>query len=214
MKHVMFDLETWGTEPGCDIRSIGAVVFDPIRGGVEAVDETKNAIQTFYVATDNPLLPQHQPETEDSIFVGDEFRKYPLRHDVDTVNWWLDPKRAEAAKGAFVSPVDLREACRLFAHWLDQLTSVPSHANTDIWLWCKGPHFDVAILAAVYRAVGLPIPWHYRSPRDMRTIVELAGLTRAETDAFTVGTPHHGLYDAISQAYVVCEAYKRLGLTK
>lgn len=31
-KHVMMDLETWGTEPGCAIRSIGAVEFCPVTG--------------------------------------------------------------------------------------------------------------------------------------------------------------------------------------
>jgi hypothetical protein len=31
-KHVMLDLETWGTGPGCAIRSIGAVEFCPITG--------------------------------------------------------------------------------------------------------------------------------------------------------------------------------------
>lgn len=29
MTDIMLDLETWGTRPGCAIRSIGAVVFDP-----------------------------------------------------------------------------------------------------------------------------------------------------------------------------------------
>lgn len=29
MSHIMFDLETWGTNPGCALRSIGAVMFDP-----------------------------------------------------------------------------------------------------------------------------------------------------------------------------------------
>lgn len=29
MTHCMLDLETWGTRPGCSIRSIGAVAFDP-----------------------------------------------------------------------------------------------------------------------------------------------------------------------------------------
>lgn len=29
MKHCMLDLETWGTRPGCAIRSIGAIFFDP-----------------------------------------------------------------------------------------------------------------------------------------------------------------------------------------
>lgn len=32
--HVMLDLETWGTKPGCAIRSVGAVVFDPHTGGL------------------------------------------------------------------------------------------------------------------------------------------------------------------------------------
>jgi hypothetical protein len=30
--HVMVDLETWGTAPGCAIRSIGAVEFCPVTG--------------------------------------------------------------------------------------------------------------------------------------------------------------------------------------
>jgi len=29
MKHLMLDLETWGQRPGCVVRSVGAVVFDP-----------------------------------------------------------------------------------------------------------------------------------------------------------------------------------------
>lgn len=36
MTHCMLDLETWGTRPGCAIRSIGAVVFDPWQSGTEA----------------------------------------------------------------------------------------------------------------------------------------------------------------------------------
>lgn len=28
--HVMLDFETWGTKPGCALRSIGAVTFDPL----------------------------------------------------------------------------------------------------------------------------------------------------------------------------------------
>lgn len=30
MSHCMLDFETWGKKPGCSIRSIGAVVFDPL----------------------------------------------------------------------------------------------------------------------------------------------------------------------------------------
>jgi hypothetical protein len=34
--HIMFDLETWGTQPGSAIRSIGAVVFNPNTGRMGA----------------------------------------------------------------------------------------------------------------------------------------------------------------------------------
>ena len=36
MTHCMLDLETWGTRPGCAIRSIGAVIFDPWQEGTGA----------------------------------------------------------------------------------------------------------------------------------------------------------------------------------
>ena len=35
--HLMLDLETWGKEPGCAIRSIGAVAFDPYGDGPHAM---------------------------------------------------------------------------------------------------------------------------------------------------------------------------------
>lgn len=34
LTHCMLDLETWGTKPGCAIRSIGAVMFDPFSTGI------------------------------------------------------------------------------------------------------------------------------------------------------------------------------------
>ena len=35
---ISLDLETWGTTPGSDIRSIGACVFDPLAGFVAGAD--------------------------------------------------------------------------------------------------------------------------------------------------------------------------------
>lgn len=43
MNHVMLDLETWGTTPGCAVRSIGAVEFSPSSGVTG---------QTFYCNVD------------------------------------------------------------------------------------------------------------------------------------------------------------------
>ena len=71
MTHIMVDLETWGTTPGSDIRSIGAVVFDPVAGTLG---------NEFYVNV-----------------VGGE--KVGLTRDPETEEWWAD--QSEEARGAF-----------------------------------------------------------------------------------------------------------------
>lgn len=207
--HIMLDLETWGKTPGSDIRSIGAVVFDPIKGvGGDQMAEGPSPDypeMKFYIATENPLLVDPTGETD---FVY----KYPLEPDPETVVWWQD--QPEAAQAAFENPVDLKIACETFKSWIvNQLPPSPTYDDLKaVRIWANDPHFDVSILDAVYRAVGVDAPWHYRSPRSMKTICEAAGMTSADYSNY--GTAHNALDDAIAQAMTVCEAYKRLGLQK
>ena len=230
-KHVMLDLETWGTRPGCDIRSIGAVVFDPVKGDVSTPCKTckggttrgnineggdcsdcmntrleRGYGDTFYRATDNPVPKWYTGKFPESN------RKYPLIRERETVQWWNE--QSKEAQAAFANPVDLLQALQEFSVWLRH--SDPNYVNggnyPDIAIWANDPHFDCSILAAVYHALGLPVPWHYRAPRSMKTACELAGMTSADYSSY--GTDHNALDDAIAQAMSVCEAYKRLGLRK
>lgn len=194
--HIMLDLETWGVTPGSDLRSIGAVVFDPT---INYVSE----VRQFYAATDNPIIGIAN-------YSGAPVYQYSLTRDPETVKWWND--QSQEAQAAFANPVELQKTCEHFSSWFNRITFRVSAKLTDVRLWCKGPHFDIAILEAVYRAVSLPVPWHYRSPRDMRTVADLAGITKDEEKTLFTGTPHNALDDAISQAKIVCEAYRRLGL--
>lgn len=196
MTHIMLDLETWGKRPGCDIRSIGAVVFDPEFGTVDHTDKYDPEFgciihNTFYVATYSA------------------WRHYPLTRDPETVKWWSE--QSEAAQGAFDNPVELREALGQFATWFTDFDN-GNYASRDIKLWANDPHFDVSILQAAYHAVGLDEPWHYRAPRSMKTVTDLAGLTR--DDYCDYGDEHNALHDAIAQAMTVCKAYERLGLVR
>lgn len=232
--HIMLDLETWGTEPGCDIRSIGACVFDPLTGivgkecttcdgrrrpgGVNDAGDCSDCLNTgqdergtFYIACDNP--------TEWMISGGVDIatRKYPLRRDPRTVKWWSD--QSDEAQAAFANAVDLRDALDAFGRWLyhdvvgtDQFEE---YGLTGIKLWSHGPAFDPPILAAAYRAVGLSVPWNYRTPRDTRTAFDMAGIPddddgsyRTWLTQFNTGTYHHALDDAIAQAKAVCAAYR------
>lgn len=220
--HIMLDLETWGKRPGCDIRSIGAVVFDPVAGIINVpLGGWKNSdpdSKLFYIATDNPYTGEDDQRYCDSCgteWYGGPTYKYPLHRDPETVKWWND--QSPEAHAAFTNPVDLWKACYEFRYWIWR-NSQPTERfenwepGENVTVWANGPQFDVSILAEVYHAVGLPVPWHYRAPRDFRTITDAAGMTREEFSNY--GDAHNALHDAIAQAMTVCEAYKRLGLRR
>lgn len=213
---VMLDLETWGKRPGCDIRSIGACVFDPETGRVGA-EPAPGGCNPFYIACDNPVVATRPGMDGDT-----PIYKYPLTRDPDTVQWWSE--QSDEAQAAFGDAVDLLEGLSRFTHWLADISrDIRLHQNDEngvmphigkwdgLRIWAHGPQFDISILEAAYHAVGLPVPWHYRAPRDTRTILEAAGIDPHKgLEMFSYGTAHHALDDAICQARAVCAAYKVL----
>lgn len=91
---IMLDLETWGTGPGCAIRSIGACVFDPITGLIG---------KTFYVNV----------STQSCLDVG-------LKAEAGTVDWWS--KQSHEAQAALeVNPVPIGTALQALTNFLNQL---------------------------------------------------------------------------------------------
>ena len=93
MNNVMVDVETYGTAPGCVIRSIGAVVFDPIAGGMG--DE-------FYFNIDEATCTG----------VG-------LIKDEDSVKWWA--AQSPKAQEIFCSdPFPLKDVLQAFVKWFQK----------------------------------------------------------------------------------------------
>lgn len=72
----MIDLETWGKRPGCQVRSIGAVLFDPY--------DWTLPMQFFYANTDTP-----------------QQAGLGLVRDSETVAWWSD--QSSTAQAVFNS---------------------------------------------------------------------------------------------------------------
>lgn len=226
---IMVDLETWGTEPGCDIRSIGAVVFDPLTGKIPCYnpnaptgEKIRSLDGTFYIACDNPVRTSHPTEQcpscgYDALYWRE--RKYPLTRDPRTVQWWSE--QSDEAQAAFADPVDLREGLRQLTVWIDNIGREGDtdfrkpHERTNIRIWSHGAATDGPWLAAAYRACGLPVPWHYRAPRDTRTIFDAAGIDDhtawLKQYPGPLGIPHHALDDAICQARAVCAAFEIIG---
>lgn len=194
---VSLDLETWGTRAGCDIRSIGATVFVAHTGAVCTPEHVQTqpgyASGTFYVAVDNPWS-----------HISPDEPKYPLWRDPQTDQWWSE--QSAEAQAAFSDPVDLAAGLQQFATWLRAVGATR--------IWAHGSHFDIPILEEAYHAVGGKAPWHYRAPRDTRTIFDAAGIDDHSgylTSFATAGEVyHHALGDAIVQARAICAAMRKV----
>lgn len=129
---------------------------------------------------------------------------YGLTSDEGTRKWWAEQSH-DARRQLETKQLDLLIALKRLGVWFASLTD----NQADLRVWAHGPQFDCSIVDAGYRAVGLPTPWHYRSPRDCRTMMEAAGMDPV-TDFPLVGTEHNALDDAKSQALGVMEAFHRL----
>lgn len=227
--HISLDLETWGTRPGADIRSIGACVFDPATGHVAQPDHAYIGTPGwFYFACDNPYYigtcnqcyTVFDPHGDNCPQCGsndlERERTWELTRDPRTVQWWSE--QSDEAQAAFADPVDLRSALAMFTSWLYRVAGESGDSiaqRSDIRIWSHGASFDPPILAAAYEAVGLPVPWHYRAPRDTRTLFDMAGINDhtawLKQHPGPLGVPHHALDDSICQARAVCAAYGRIG---
>lgn len=114
MTHCMLDLETWGTRPGCALRSIGAVAFDP-NGG--------------------PIL-------EPTFYQNVTCYMVPLSTDPTTAQWWSE-QSPEARAALECDQITLQSAVQLFAEWWAHVgaTSVWCHgASFDAPIYEAAAH--------------------------------------------------------------------------
>lgn len=82
--------------------------------------------------------------------------------DKSTTDWW-------DSRGGFKPATD----CVLpIKKALEKLNEFLKDSITED-VWCKGPHFDIAILEFYYDKLKIKKPWHFSKIRDFRTIEQL-----------------------------------------
>jgi len=89
--HIMVDLETMGSTPGCAIASIGAVVFDPLQPVTGA---------TFYRLVDLATC-----------------KSAGLTFDPDTIVWWLKQSAEARSELTGGGGVHIGQALQDFGQW-------------------------------------------------------------------------------------------------
>ena len=130
--------------------------------------------------------------------INDQLKKRSVSEETLCDFWIKQPQEARelAFLGLKVRPLEFMWQFREL-DW-ENITGV----------WCKGLHFDVPILESLYRAHEEVVPWHYRTPRDLRTLTWLAGMHSA--DYVKPEIAHSAEHDAIAQALTVQKALKRI----
>lgn len=184
--HIMVDLETLGTVPGCVGLSIGAVVFYP---------ETGKLGPDFY-----------------SVISVDDSTERFLSICPDTQAWWarqsaearqvLDEAYADTAPG-------LEPVMAEFNKWLQSM----DHRPTKIRIWGNGADFDNPILRCMYDATDVkPYAGAYggRCYRTLKSLDELFGAALAFGKLQRSGAHHNALDDARSQALHLMENIARI----
>jgi hypothetical protein len=197
--HVMLDLETLSTRSDACIIQIAAVAFD---------------IETGETG------PRFNAYVNESCLVGAKVGHI----DVSTVGFWMRQKFGPSLGEAITDEDEQRslaEALGEFDQWLANLAENAREDDApvfegmaadveDLSLWSHGAGFDIPILASAYDRAELgEVPWHYRAPRDTRTLFALApgGMPRPPKDETR---EHDAQYDCEYQVAQVCEAYAAL----
>lgn len=170
--HVMFDIETLSTEKNAVVISVGLTAFN-----FASLLEFDG-----YVANGLHL----------KLDVSEQDKRHRSR---STMDWWAD-QGPDASRVLSPMPTDLSfEAfSELVLSWM-----VNNAVNDDSSWYCRGPHFDAAILEDLYGDFRTATPFHYGAVRDSRTFFDHFEKEKLEPPENMI--PHNGLHDAAWEAH-------------
>jgi hypothetical protein len=185
---VMMDTESLGLKPNSVLYDWGFVVFD--------LDDPETILESHREYL--PLGPQAQ-----------------LGRSQDPATWLyhLDagPVRIAAIREAHEAG-DYDALGVLVRAMLKRFNRAIEGAK-EYQVWFARPQHDIPLIASLLADVGEELPWNYQSVRDLRTLMDAAGLPfrGEEVESFKEGlTLHTSLGDCKFQIKCYIEALRRL----
>lgn len=184
--NISIDCETLGTDFDAPVVSIGAVAFDIVTGKLG---------QEFYVEI------ELKSAIKSGVISG------------DTLSWWMT--QGSKARDMFASGRDKHAVSTSLQMFGDFMRSVGKGVPIP---WANGIGQDIAWIEHAYKVgtVGQSVPWHFNSPRDLRTIRDIAYVV-ADVDPWhlidTTGVRHNALDDAKNQARVIAMSHQLIMAT-
>lgn len=185
--HLMLDIETLGNQPTSIITQVAVVPFNIETGELSSCPFNR------YITIDSGL-------------------KAGCTVDGSTIEWWMK-QSSEAQKAVFIEPIKIpldRVIHEVIQYLQDQI-SIDGLYNT--YLWCH-TSFDYPILKHAAMRVDKEIPIHYRCLRDLRTIVDLAGIDVTAYIEKSSLTAHDALEDCKFQIKYTVDAWNTINKWK
>lgn len=121
--------------------------------------------------------------------------------------------QSEATRRQFENNLgeDFEELPSLLRHLGRQWNIVVGDDPTDCELWTRGTDFDITNVGSLMDDCGVERPWRYDMPRDLRTLMAMAGLKKADIYRDLEQFPEHeAIPDAKYQLLCYAEASKHL----
>lgn len=117
--------------------------------------------------------------------------------DAQTVYWWLSQSR-EAIDSVIAEPrLDIRDAFNQLNDFLAPAKAIWSHAT-----------FDFVTIQETFKMLGIHTKFHYRTARDLRTVVDLGRVTVDKQ--VREGLHHNGLADCKFQVKYCVAALQKI----
>lgn len=123
-----------------------------------------------------------------------------MEKDPQTILWW-EKQSKQVRHEAFNHPDrhPLKEVLKEFSHWIGSADKI----------WANGDDFDCVILSQAYKSCGLGVPWNYWNTRDVRTILDIGGIS-LKNDVPESGNEHNAVWDCYRQIQAVHLAIENL----
>lgn len=180
LKHVMIDTETLGLTPGCVVRTVSLVEFEPTTGKT-------GRKQTWVI------------NLQDSIKAG-------FKVEAGTIKWWMT-KSDEARKAFVATPEEetsLVSFVNEFVEWFKQYNGKVAVWGLQIdydlpMVRCYLAYYYMYIM----RNDDYPLPWNRKLLIDVRPFMEVY---RAKHEEYK--TVHTSMDDCMQQIEAVAEVFK------
>lgn len=133
-----------------------------------------------------------------------------------TLLFWL--KQPEEARNHLLNlegdADELKSILKRYLRGVEELVTPYRRAGKPVEFWARGPQFDMANIGGLLSQFGLPIPWGYDEVRDLRTLMNEAGVKSADVERNPEWILHSALDDSKFQLGGYAAAQTALGQSR